>query len=101
MTSGQLMSNGWLQMDKAVLENQRKRQQQAHEKTQQQKEKRQKQDNKQSEEYQKVLEQRTTTKEKLTMRDYHEFLKQLLIKGDKPFGKNKMEIMQQLSKRIN
>jgi hypothetical protein len=35
------------------------------------------------------------------MKDYHTLLKQLSIKGDKPFGKNKMEIMQQLCKRIN
>jgi hypothetical protein len=79
MTSGQLMAIGWLQIDKTVLKNQRKQQQQAHEKTQQQKEKRQKQDNKQSKLYQMVLEKCKTTKEKLTMKDYHALLKQSLI----------------------
>jgi hypothetical protein len=94
MSSGQLMANGWLRMDKTVLENQRKRQQQANEKTQQQKIKKQKQDNKQSEEYQ-------LTKEKLTMKDYHALLKQASVKGDSALKKTRLEVMHQLSRRID
>jgi hypothetical protein len=101
MPSGQLMANGWLRMDKTVLENQRKQQQQANEKTQQQKIKKQKQDNKQSEEYQFALDKCTRTKEKLTMKDYHALLKQASVKGDSALKKTRLEVMHQLSHRIN
>jgi hypothetical protein len=101
MTSGQLMAHGWLRMDKTVLENKRKRKEDLDARKIQQDEKKQKQDSKQDDMYQEALQKCTTTKEKLTMKDYTSLLCKCSRKGDPPFGKNRNQIMHQLNQRID
>jgi hypothetical protein len=100
LSSGQLMAKGWLRMDKNVLENQRKRQQQLALQTEQRLDKKQKQDNKQHSLYQTVME-KCTQGTKLTMKDFNTLLKKCSNKGDSPMRKNKTDVILQLTKRID
>jgi hypothetical protein len=101
ISSGQLMSNGWLRMDATVRDNKRKRKEDEDANKMVQQQKRQKVLQQQQERYQAAINKCLVTKQTLTMADFTALVKQASEKGDLPVTKGRDGIIQQLQERFH
>jgi hypothetical protein len=101
ISSGKLMSNGWLHLDETVRDNKRKQKAINDELEAQRKAKRQKQQDGQQQRYQSAINKCIETKQTLTMADLTALTKQATEKGDSPVKKGHTDLMQQLERRVN
>jgi hypothetical protein len=101
ISSGKLMSNGWLHLDETVRDNKRQQQEMNQELEKQRLAKRQKQQDGQHQRYQTAINKCIETKQTLTMADLTALMKQATEKGDSPVRKGRTDIIQQLERRIN
>jgi hypothetical protein len=101
ISSGQLMANGWLRMDKTVRDNRRKRKEVDEKIIEERNVKRNKAKDNQQQRYQTAINKCTLTKQALTMVDLTALVKQASEKGDAALKKNRLELIQQLQQRFN
>lgn len=101
ISSGQLMSNGWLRMDATVRDNKRKRKEDEDTNKSIQQQKRQKVLQQQQERYQAAINKCLVTKQTLTMADLTALVKQSSEKGDSPVKKGRDDLIQQLEQRFH
>jgi hypothetical protein len=101
ISSGQLMANGWLQMDITVRDNKRQ-QKEADDKVNKEREgKRSNIIENQQQRYQAAINKCVSTKQALTMVNLRALVEQASLKGDTPIEKNCTKVIKQLEQQLD